>query len=93
MRHPHYERDDETFSADAYAISGYEGIAWAVLGWETQPDEDAEWSGYEERTGEIVCVMVGDDKRFRFDPSEITPLDEGAYCHECGQIGCTHDGR
>jgi hypothetical protein len=41
-RSPHYESDDVTFSADAYRVSGYGGIAWYVLGWETEPDEDTE---------------------------------------------------
>jgi len=29
-----YEEDRETFSADAYKIRGYEGVAWRVLGWD-----------------------------------------------------------
>src|SRR5689334_6422415 len=69
MRTRHYETDDETFSADAYTVDHYDGIAWRVYGWETAPDEDTEWSGIEERTGRVVCVMVGDDRRFSFDPS------------------------
>lgn len=47
----------------------------------------------EVRTGKVVCVMVGDDRRFAFDPDDITPLDDLAYCASCGQIGCEHDGR
>lgn len=41
-----------------------------------------------ERTGQVVCVMVGDDAHWTFDPSDLAPLEESAYCHECGQIGC-----
>ena len=52
-------------------------------------DEDPEF----ERTGRVVVVMIGDDKEHLVDPEDISPLDEDAYCHECGQIGCTHDGR
>lgn len=88
----HYEADDATFSADAYTVKGYRGIAWHVLGWETQPDEDTEWSGMENRTGQIVAVMIGDDRKFTFDEDEITPLAREKYCGVCGQIGCLHDG-
>lgn len=89
---PHYETDDETFPADAYSVKGYRGIACYVLGWETEPDEDTSWSGCENRTGGIVCVMVGDDRRFTVDRGDITPLDRESYCGECGQVGCSHDG-
>lgn len=44
------------------------------------------------RTGRIVCVMVGDDRQFTFDPEDVTPLAREEYCGECGQIGCAHDG-
>lgn len=88
----HYERDDGDFGADAYSVDGYGAIAFHVLGWETEPDEDTEWSGYEVRTGRVVAVMVGDDHRFVFEPEELTPIPREAYCGECGQIGCTHDG-
>ena len=92
MRTPHYETDDASFPHDAYAVEHYGGIAWRIYGWETEPDEDTEWSGYEVRTGRVVAVMVGDDRRFTFDPADVTPLDELDYCHVCGQMGCTHDG-
>lgn len=87
-----YETDEATFSADAYTVKGYKGIAWYVRGWENKPDEDTEWSGIEERTGRVVATMVGDDRYFVFDPDEVQPLARGEYCGECGQIGCTHDG-
>jgi len=87
-----YERDDEVFPADAYAVKGWGGIAWYVLGWETQPDEDTEWTGYEVRTGRVVAVMVGDDSKFAIDPEDIEPLEREAYCGVCGQVGCCHDG-
>lgn len=45
-----------------------------------------------ERTGALVVVMVGDDKRHIVDESDLTELTELDYCHECGQMGCTHDG-
>lgn len=91
-RLPHFEEDDETFSADAYTVAGHRGVAWRVYGWETEPDEDTHWSGCENRTGRVVCVMVGDDHRWTFDPDDVTPLAREDYCGECGQMGCTHDG-
>ena len=71
MRHTHYETDDATFPADAYRVRGHGGVAWRVYGWETEPDEDTEWSGIENRTGQVVCVMVGDDQRFTFDSGQL----------------------
>jgi hypothetical protein len=88
----HYEEDDSTFSADAYVVQGYRGVAWHVLGWETEPDEDTEWSGYEVRTGRVVARMVGDDRDFTFDPDELEALEREEYCGVCGQVGCAHDG-
>jgi hypothetical protein len=93
MRRPNYEVDDAAFPAEAYTVTGYKGVAWRVYGWETQPDEDTEWSGMEERTGRVVCVMVGDDRRFTFEPDELIPLNDDDYCGSCGQVGCSHDGR
>jgi hypothetical protein len=91
-RRRHYETDDAAFPADAYAVAGHRGVAWYVLGWETAPDEDTEWSGIEERTGRVVCRMVGDDCDFSFEPGELKPLEREAYCGVCGQVGCAHDG-
>jgi hypothetical protein len=93
MKRPNFEEDDAAFPANAYTVTGYGGVAFRVFGWETEPDEDTEWTGIEERTGRVVCVMVGDDRRFAFDPEDVTAIDDLAYCAECGQIGCTHDGR
>jgi len=92
MRNTNYETDAEAFPAHAYKVRHGSGVAWYVLGWETEPDEDTEWSGYENRTGRVVCVMVGDDRHFTFDPDDITPLARKDYCGECGQMGCNHDG-
>ena len=88
----HYENDTDSFPADTYRVRQYPGIAFYVLGWETEPDDDTEWSGYEVRTGRVLAVMVGDDRRHALDPDDLTPLDRAAYCGVCGQIGCAHDG-
>ena len=87
-----YERDDDTFPADAYRVDGHSGIAWYVLGWETEPTDETEWSGMYDRTGGVVCVMIGDDRHFVFDPEDVKPIDREDYCGECGQMGCRHDG-
>lgn len=124
-----YEPNDTAFPANAYRVSGHPGIAWYVLGWETETVIRESWekcdtcqgdgftiddddqqetcqdcrghgafdtTDYEpepERTGNLVCVMVGDDRHWSFDPDDVAPLDDDDYCHECGQIGCGHDGR
>ena len=88
----HYEEDD-LFNAEAYRVEGWKGIAWRVLGWATEPDEDTEWTGIEQRTGQLVARMVGDDRDFLFEPDEVEAIREDEFCHECGQIGCKADGR
>lgn len=90
MTRAHYEKDDAAFPATAYRVNtrAGSGVAWYVLGWETEPDEDTEWSGMEQRTGRVVAVMVGDDRKHSIDPDDLTPLAEEDYCPGCGQIGC-----
>ncbi len=89
-----------------YRVDGYRGIAWSLIGYahETLPticygeDEDGneveleDWSETErvDDLTKVVAVMVGDDRKFTFDVDEVTPINEDAFCHECGQIGCTH---
>jgi hypothetical protein len=92
MNRSHIESDDAHFSADAYTVKGWRGVAYRVLGWETTPDDDTEWTGEEQRTGRVVVVMIGDDHRETIDPEDLQPLEREAYCGECGQIGCSHDG-
>lgn len=86
------EPDDTTFSADAYTVRGYRGIAFYVIGWEVEPTEDTEWDGLEARTGRVVVVMVGDDRREAVDLEDLEALPRRDYCGVCGQIGCAHDG-
>ena len=90
--HHHRYETDKAFDG-AFSVKGHGGIAWDVLGWEVEADEDTEWSGYYVRTGEILAVMVGDDRVWTFSPDDITPLAEEEYCGGCGQIGCGHGGR
>ena len=89
MKKAHYE-NGEDFTEDAYTARGFEGFALCVLGWETEPDEDTEWSGYENRTGKVAVVMIGDDRIHAVDPEDLKPLSEDGFCRECGQTGCFH---
>lgn len=90
MRGRHYEADEKEF-AGAFQVKGWRGVAFRVLGWETRPNEDTEWSGIEERTGRVVAVMVGDDTHHAVDPEDLTRLKRSEYCGGCGQIGCRCD--
>lgn len=71
--------DAEGFDlSGAYRAEGWGGIAWRA----------------DYLLGPmIVAHMVGDDREFRFAPEQLTRIDDDDYCHECGQIGCRHDGR
>lgn len=93
MRNPitsnKYEEAPE-YPNDAYAIDGYRSVAFTIYGWETEADEDTEWSGMENRTGKLVAVMVGDDRRFTVDPDDVSEIPAEGYCRSCGQIGCAH---
>ena len=73
----------------AYIADGWaEGIAWRAYAFETEPDEDTEWTGIENPTGRILAHMIGDDRTYAFEPDELTPLDEDDFCSCCGQVGC-----
>lgn len=91
----------ELQSADSwatYAVDGYGGVAFKFRGFQIEWHEEWHDGCYtpemlEEPTGMVYMVMVGDDHKHVIDPEDISILDEDAYCHVCGQIGCTHDGR
>ena len=87
----HYEPAPEY--AGVYRAAGWRGVAFYVLGWTTAPDEETDWTGIEPRTGQLSIVMVGDDAVHLCQPEDLTPLGELDYCFECGQLGCTADGR
>ena len=86
-----FEADDLTFPAKHYKVRQYRGIAFYVLGWEMESDEDTSWSGYLVRTGRVVAVMVGDDFQHSVEVSDLLPLAEDGFCRDCGQIGCGHN--
>lgn len=82
-----YDRDPQ-FSGKGFVHDHDPRVAWRVLGWETEADEDTEWTGIRPRTGYLCCVMVGDDRIHRFTPEDMLELAEDAYCPECGAVGC-----
>ena len=92
MRRMSYETENPDPYPNAVQIDEHPGVAWYVLGWQTEPDKDTEWTGLESRTGRLVCMMVGDDEHHAIDPDAVRPLAREDYCGDCGQIGCGHDG-
>lgn len=84
----YYETEQPDPYPDAMRVQGDNAVAWYVYGWEVQPDDDTEWSGCYNRTGLLVCCMVGDDQPFVIDPDDLQAIDDEEYCHSCGQIGC-----
>jgi hypothetical protein len=91
LRHDGWQYETEP----AYTVKGWsDGIAWRVLGPVMVRDEDYEWSGIENPHPTLVqAVMIGDDKIHEVDRDDLVELGELDYCAECGQVGCTHDGR
>jgi hypothetical protein len=93
MKSIHFEQADGVENGvdfDAVYRTERKDVAWQLIGWEIEVDETTKWSGFEARTGRVVAVMVGDDKRFVFEPTELVRITEDSYCHSCGQIGCRH---
>jgi hypothetical protein len=78
-----------------YTVDGWgQGIAFCLLGYVMRRDEDYVWTGIEDEDRDWVrAVMVGDDRVFEVEVCELTAIGDEDYCHECGQIGCTADGR
>jgi len=48
---------------------------------------------YVDSTTMVRAVMVGDDREHIIPVDDLTVIEDEDYCHECGQIGCTADGR
>lgn len=44
-----------------------------------EPEENTDW---------VRAVMVGDDTIYTVEVTDLTPLEEGEFCAECGQVGC-----
>lgn len=87
------------FSAH-YNVRGYRGVAFYLKGYSQRSEEVVDDNGW--ATGEVediedrewvYAVMVGDDQAHLVEVDDLTKIDEDEFCHECGQLGCTHDGR
>lgn len=79
-----------------YSVDGYDGIAFWLKGYHEEWGEVVDdWDDPEViiDRDHVVAVMVGDDRKHIIAVEDLTKLDEDDYCHLCGQIGCTHDGR
>jgi hypothetical protein len=83
----------------------YKGIAFWVDNWAKdvkqeyveyiETDDSGEvffgWEEVEVISDSVVeCYMIGDDRMFRFEISELTLIDVNDFCGSCGQIGCGH---
>lgn len=90
-----------------YRVAG-SPVAWFVMGYARRWVADEMWvvddDGYDVlvETGDgewvrdpdrVIVVMVGDDREHVVDIGDLTALNDDDYCTECGQIGCTADGR
>lgn len=89
-------------------IDGRGGVAWRIrrfastqvpiesYGWDDEEQCEYTFDSDEleeiEDRDRVIAVMVGDDHEFTFDIEEARLLAETDYCHQCGSIGCTHDG-
>jgi len=78
-------------TASVYAHEDFAGVALRLRG----PVElyDLETDETVDDADRVRVVMVGDDREHVVFHEDLRPLDEADYCAECGQIGCTHDGR
>jgi hypothetical protein len=75
-----------------YTVAGYGGVAFWLKGWAI-----LEHPSFEEdpvlSDDVVLAVMVGDDEVHQVAVDDLTLIGEDDYCHECGQVGCTADGR
>ena len=76
-----------------YKVEGYNGIAFYFAGHVMDRYMDEYGDVDEEQSGMVYMIMVGDDHKHVIDPEDVAIIDPESYCHVCGQIGCTHDGR
>lgn len=81
------------FSKAYRATNWGAGIAWRATGYVTENVYDEDFDGYDEVENHerVVAHMIGDDRNYEFDIEDLEPLDDDAYCRDCGQVGCTHN--
>lgn len=71
------EEDPEFPYGTTVRVDGYGGVAFYVR--DVLDDQ-------------VHCVMVGDDRVWTFDRSDLTKIAREDFCGVCGALGCTHDG-
>ena len=87
------------------SVADYKGVAFWVDNWAKEineqyveyvnPDDSGDvFFGWEEIENisdtQVECYMIGDDRKFVFDISDLTLIDVNDFCGSCGQIGCGH---
>jgi hypothetical protein len=82
-------------TGDYVTCESYRGVALIVRDLETvwvdylNESDGEEWEGSEQVwNGRYVVTMVGDNRRFSVEESELTTIDRDAFCVDCGQTGC-----
>lgn len=80
-----------------YTVDGWRGVAFFIarhaqtfVPFSDDWGDDGEWV---DDPDHVIVVMVGDDDEHTVAVDDLTKLADLDYCAECGQIGCTHDGR
>ena len=80
-----------------YRVKGFQGVACRIVGYPQRFESDEDDHGGEWvddlDCGNVYVRMVGDDHRHTVHLADCTEIGELDYCSECGQLGCTHDGR
>jgi hypothetical protein len=82
-----------------YRVDGYDGIAFYLTRYHTEYVVHYDGHGDVEEveavvnTDLVIAIMVGDDRIHVVNVEDLTVLDDDDYCSQCGQVGCTHDGR
>lgn len=80
---------EELNDSARYQVANQGAIAWRFAAAQVSVMYD-EWGDDvdQELTGMVWMVMIGDDRRWLFDPEDVSEIDDEDYCSGCGQIGC-----
>lgn len=91
---------DKAYTVKGYPGIAFRFYSWPMV-WDpylslVQDDEGNEWEEdcgdgewvEQENSDRANFVMIGDDRVFTFDLTDVTALEDNAFCHSCGQIGC-----
>lgn len=75
------------------AIRDHQSPDWLTRGetvsWATTVGKVAAWVVEDQsESGQVKIRMVGDDRDFFVDRSEVEVIHDDEFCGGCGQIGC-----